>query len=146
MFSWVGPDEVVCLPSLRTCISVVYCRYRCFPRVVVFGIRRQCACLYVLDDSFRFCISARKLSFIYLIICRRNDVANNKKIQSIYQCMAIVTNEEQHHLHYFRTSAMYKVVGESNTFVCLSVPPMENLLAGWRRKKNETYNVPADVL
>ena len=41
----------------------------------------QCACLYVLDDSFRFCISARKLSFIHLIICRRNDVANNKKMQ-----------------------------------------------------------------
>ena len=106
----------------------------------------QCACLYVLDDSFRFCISARKLSFIYLITCRRNDVASNKKMQSIHQCMGIVTNEEQHHLHYFRTSVMYKIVGESNTFVCLSAPPMENLLAGWSRKKNETYNVPADVL
>ena len=40
MFWWVGPDEVVCLLSLRTCILVVHCRCRCFLRVVVFGIRR----------------------------------------------------------------------------------------------------------
>ena len=66
----------------------------------------QCACLYVRDDFFRFCTSARKLS-LSTLLCRRNDGAKNKKMQSIHQCMAIVTNEEQHHLHYyFRTSAI----------------------------------------
>ena len=48
-------------------------------------------------------------------------------------------------LHYFRTSAVYEVVGELNTIACLSAPPTKYLLAGWK-KRNGTWKTKVRTL